>query len=222
MKNRSPFQLTAQKEAIWMLSFSDMTLSLLCFFLLLLSFAHKAASSPSPAQPAEEPKTHNAPVMVVPASNLSQLASTLRQLLREKKLDSLLEVDLDAKGLHLEFADGLLFSPTDAYPNARYKQAVLEIISIIAPFTANHQIKIEGHTDDTPVLPGGPYSSNWELSSARGLSFLHLFLEEGAKDENISVLAYAHTHPKIPYKGLTGSELQAARNANRRVVLWLK
>ena len=140
----------------------------------------------------------------------------------QKKLDSLVQIDLDATGLHLEFSDGLLFNPTEAHPKVENKQALLTLISIIAPFVAQHRLKIEGHTDDTPLLPGGTFASNWELSSARSLSFLHLFLQHGVKDENISVLAYAHTHPKIPYKGRSGGALQAARNANRRVVLWLE
>jgi chemotaxis protein MotB len=228
MKSRSSFQLQTPKEAIWMLSFSDMILSLLCFFLLLLSFSHKKNDSTSAAQPASTVNSSSTTGVAStiaathPSSDLSQLAATLRRILEEKKLDSLLHVNLDASGLHIEFTDGLLFDPTDARPNPQYKEAISEITSIIAPFTAQHRIKIEGHTDDTPLLPGGVFASNWELSSARGLSFLHLFLQYGVRDEDISVMAYAHTHPKIPYKGLTGGALQAARNANRRVVLWLE
>lgn len=228
MKNNSSFKLNAQKEAIWMLSFSDMTLSLLCFFLLMLSFATKSkpASAPAVAPAASPSHSAAAPiasgVSVPMPKDLTQLAATLRRILQEKKLDALLHVELDQKGLRVEFSDGLIFDPTEANPNPHYKKLLSEITSIIAPFTAQHRITVEGHTDDTPVLPGGPFSSNWELSSARSLAFLHLFLQYGVKDENISVLAYAHTRPKIPYKGRTGVSLQAARNANRRVVLWLE
>ena len=146
----------------------------------------------------------------------------LRQILKEKKLDALFTIDLDQKGIRIEFSNGLLFDPTQVNPNPQYKKSLSEIASIIAPFTTKHRITVEGHTDDTPVLPGGIFSSNWELSSSRALVFLHVFLQSGVKDENISILAYANTKPKIPYKGRSGASLQAARNANRRVVLWLE
>ena len=49
MKSNSAFKLSAQKEALWILSFSDMTLTLLCFFLLLLSIGNKPKPAPTPA-----------------------------------------------------------------------------------------------------------------------------------------------------------------------------
>src|SRR3989338_8379058 len=158
MKNKSAFQLPAQKEAIWILSFSDMTLSLLCFFLLLLSFSHKNTAPPQQTQPISptksSPVASSQPIQPRPAKDLAQLAATLRKLLLQKKLDSLVQIDLDATGLHLEFSDGLLFNPTEAHPKVENKQALLTLISIIAPFVAQNRLKIEGHTDDTPLLPG--------------------------------------------------------------------
>ena len=48
---------------------------------------------------------------------------------------------------------------------------------------------------------------------------LNQFKKKGVSEKRLSVISYAHTRPKIAYKGKKGRKLRAARNANRRVVI---
>jgi chemotaxis protein MotB len=88
----------------------------------------------------------------------------------------------------------------------------------IARAPGKYRLVFEGHTDDVPVR-GGPFQSNWDLSAARGISLLESFKKRGIEEDRMSVLAFAHTRPKVPFEGLKGKALQKARAANRRVVI---
>jgi outer membrane protein OmpA-like peptidoglycan-associated protein len=45
------------------------------------------------------------------------------------------------------------------------------------------------------------------------------FQDQGVAEERMSVLALAHTKPKIATAGLAGKKLDRARAANRRVII---
>ena len=48
---------------------------------------------------------------------------------------------------------------------------------------------------------------------------LNMFTARGIKEDHMSVHAYAHTRPKVPFAALKGAALEKARSANRRVVI---
>ena len=73
-------------------------------------------------------------------------------------------------------------------------------------------IRVEGHTDDRPInKPGFP--SNWELSSARAATVVHLLASSGVDPARLSVMGRAEYSPIQPNTTPEG------RNANRRVTL---
>ena len=56
------------------------------------------------------------------------------------------------------------------------------------------------------------YASNWELSSARAISVMHFFVNNGAfKEDGVSVEAFADTKP------VASNDTAAGRAKNRRV-----
>ena len=101
---------------------------------------------------------------------------------------------------------------------------VATVMNRIAKVNADgtSDIKVSGHTDDVPLARGGQYPSNWELAASRGVALLRSLEAMGVSESKMSVVSYAHTRPKIPYRNLSGSELRRARAANRRVVIWLE
>ncbi len=73
-----------------------------------------------------------------------------------------------------------------------------------------NQIRVAGHTDNRPInTPAFP--SNWELSSARAASVVHLFMDRGVAAERLSVMGFGE------YKPVTANDSDTGRNANRRV-----
>ena len=58
------------------------------------------------------------------------------------------------------------------------------------------------------------------LASLDSVSLMRIFNKLGVSEKQVSVTAYAHTRPKVPYKGLKSKrKLKAARAENRRVVI---
>lgn len=56
------------------------------------------------------------------------------------------------------------------------------------------EIKIVGHTDDTPIR-SSVYASNWELSAARAMSVFHGLAERGVPNGRMIVMGMGDKHP---------------------------
>jgi len=56
------------------------------------------------------------------------------------------------------------------------------------------EIKIEGHTDDTPTRGSG-YHSNWELSASRAMSVFHALFERGVANTRMIAIGMGDKHP---------------------------
>ena len=76
-------------------------------------------------------------------------------------------------------------------------------------------IQIEGHTDDVPIeTPIFP--SNWELSSARAIAVLHLFVDEiGIDPKTLTATGYGEFQP------VTSNTTVQGRAKNRRIEIVL-
>jgi len=81
-----------------------------------------------------------------------------------------------------------------------------------------YKFVVEGHTDHQSVV-GGPFPTNWELSSARATRVIRMFLEEGFKAANLLAIGYADTQPIAESRNPDGSWNEEALARNRRVVI---
>ncbi len=205
------------KEPLWLMSFSDMVLTLMCFFLLLISTMEPNKKKMDNVKDGMEEQTKAAT-----QKSLKTVSKDLEKAIKDKDLTQSAEVEYDADGLHIEFKDGLLFESGLADTNKNFEKVTKDVLTMISQVGGDHKIIIEGHTDDIPVAKGGRYESNWELSAARGVALLRIFERMGVKEERLSIVAYAHTRPKVPYQGKPEVELKKIRAANRRVVIWIE
>ncbi len=208
-------------EGLWLMSFSDMSLILMSFFVLQLSYSQpdkrKYDNLNSSIQQQKETKKLNAKA----PDNLKTITQKVRQVIRDKHLEEVADVTYDVNGLAVEFRDGMLFKPGSAEPNSQSRLQVEQVLQAVASSPGNYRIVFEGHTDDVPVS-SRTYSSNWELSAARGIALLKSFRRRGVAEGRMSVQAYAHIKPKVAYAGLKGDDLKIARGKNRRVVIRLE
>jgi chemotaxis protein MotB len=73
------------------------------------------------------------------------------------------------------------------------------------------QIRMEGHTDDTPIQTRR-FPSNWELSTARAISVLRLLANDyGLAAQRLGVAGYGEFFPLVP------NDSAENRAKNRRV-----
>ncbi len=206
-----------RKEDAWMATFSDLSLNLMCFFALLLSM-----STLNKAKVDVMVDNLNKTEKVVKEHNLLELKQLLERKINSKpELRNAVGVSLNMEGLAVEFKSGVLFASGSADTNSQTKNVVSEVLKIIAGAPDKYALSLEGHTDNIP-MKGNRFRSNWDLSSARGVTLLNEFRRLGVKEDRMSVQAFAHTKPKVDYVGKTGKELADAQAQNRRVVIWLR
>jgi len=97
------------------------------------------------------------------------------------------------------------------YPNAR--NLFLQMCQRLKPYSL--PITFEGYTDNVPIsTPRFP--SNWELSTARAVSVLRLFLACGYPQDLLSAVGYGEYHPIAP------NDTPANRERNRRIEFCIK
>ena len=200
-------------EGLWLMSFSDMSLILMSFFILQLSFStldKKKAEVVSEAVKGDK--------FDVKKDSLAAVSKRIENEIKRLKLEKSAQVTIDTQGVVVEFKDGLLFSVGSADSNKQFFVVVGQVMKVIASSPAIYHLKIEGHTDDVPIK-SVLHASNWELSASRAISLMRQFESKGVTENRMSIQAFAQTKPKIPTLGLTGIKLTEARSANRRVVI---
>jgi chemotaxis protein MotB len=108
----------------------------------------------------------------------------------------------------IDISSDILFSSGAAQLQPKATGVLLQLANALKPFP--NAIRVAGHTDNRPInTPAFP--SNWELSTARAASVVHLFMDHGLLPQRMSVLGYGEYRPILPNSNDSG------RNANRRV-----
>jgi chemotaxis protein MotB len=105
--------------------------------------------------------------------------------------------------------DSLLFDTGNAEIRAEAVPLIQGIARAVRPFP--NLIRVEGHTDNVP-LQGGPYKTNWGLSTMRATNVAEVIIKGGHVDAHrLSVLGYGDTRQKVP------NTSDSNRQKNRRV-----
>ncbi|WP_081991341.1 peptidoglycan -binding protein [Inquilinus limosus] len=92
--------------------------------------------------------------------------------------------------------------------------ATLKRIAAQFPPDVDWLLRIDGHTDRQPIT-GGPFASNWQLSTARALSVLNFLATQGIPPQRMAAAGFGEWQPLD-----TGSTPEAYRR-NRRIELRL-
>ena len=120
------------------------------------------------------------------------------------------------------FQSEILFPPGEASlsPAGRAQIAgVVRMLGDIAdkiPPEIDWMIRVDGHTDSTPLSGTGRYRDNWELSQARALAVVRFMIDELQFPANrLAATGFADTRP------ITDGASPEARAQNRRIELKL-
>ncbi|WP_026167579.1 OmpA/MotB family protein [Desulfovibrio oxyclinae] len=221
----------------WMATFADMMTLLLCFFVLLLSFANQnvekfrdALGSLKDAFGVQEVRAKSEDMAMFSTSKKAQKAiSRINQderlllgvIMRIKSLfeddDGELKkgmgVTSDRDGVIFNTRASRLFEPNSSRLRSDAGDVLDKIIKLLKDYRLN--LVVRGHTDDVPVT-GGMYPSNWELSAARAAVALDYILKNGNFPINrAKAVGYADTRPAVP------NDSKENRLKNQRVEFYL-
>jgi len=207
-----------KEDGLWLLSFTDLCLTLLACFVLLVSTMEPRKKNNVLDQMSK--KEQKALTINEKDYHLNKVAGEVVRMIDSKNIGNDAQVTKLPQGIYIEFKDNVFFEIGSSKIKDSNALLTDQVLSTIAKIGRDFQIVIEGHTDDRSYATKDNW--NWDLSSARGIRLLRKFLTLGVPEANISIVAYAHTRPKVEYKFLSGDALEKARAENRRVAVWLK
>ncbi len=217
------------KTGNWQTVYTGFALIMLCFFVMLTSFASLQESkitrfvksfsdavtvfdSGQSLEPGETMINSDA-TMVNKEDQLARLFERVSSLGQHAGLNNL-DLDQTPKGVVITLADKMLFASGEAIFSEFARPILKKIATIIQ--MARVPVEIEGHTDDVPIA-SADYPSNWELSTARAVNVLRYFAEvEGVDLKLLSALGRSQYHPVVPNNSVEN------RNRNRRVEIVFK
>lgn len=186
----------------WLISYLDTLTLLLTMFVVLLTFAdfsNPANSGTSLVAPVEETTTED----TQPSPDVSELGGQLID-----GLDDSVQVVVQKNRINLVINDRILFATAEAQLRPEGLNVLLPLIPIL---NANqHNITVEGHTDNIPIATS-QFPSNWELASSRAASVVRYLQHHGIDASRLSATGYADTRP------LKDNDSAEGRAANRRV-----
>lgn len=213
--NKKPQEEVEEGLPAWMATFADMMTLLLCFFVLLLSFAKqdiakfesltgsikdafgvqlkrpyatKAAFSPTDKESkGEKSKTQE----------IQELAREMLSIVKDNKfLRRSATVTGEREGVLIRIDSAYLFGPGSAKLNRAAEKALSEVAKLLKdnPFNC----LVQGHTADD-LEPGIVSGDNWDLSSDRALAAMRVLINKyEIPDRRLTAVGYAGTRPLVP------------------------
>ena len=180
----------------WLVNYADLMTELVCFFIVL--YALSASLN----------------------KDVQQAKKDVEEKMKQEQVQGQVKVDKDGMKITLEEkGDNVFFESGSAELSPRMK----EIMDKIGPSlrklaTENHDIIVEGHTDDVPIRNGNNrYPSNWELSTARATSVVQFMINDlQFPPQRMGAIGYGQFQPIVP------NDSNEHRSMNRRVVFFIK
>jgi chemotaxis protein MotB len=129
------------------------------------------------------------------ANYRSEFFGRMRQILGERE-------GVQVVGDRFVFPSEVLFAPGSATLNPEGRAQVARVASVIRevadqiPADIPWILRVDGHTDTTPVGPTSQFRDNWELSEARALSVVRYIIEEqGLPPDRLAATGFGEFQP---------------------------
>ncbi|MBW2151766.1 MAG: OmpA family protein [Deltaproteobacteria bacterium] len=241
-ENNKPAQSEFKVDVnAWMVTFGDLIMLLLTFFVMLLTmksmdsgalkdrfkeFAETTGpmefSDSTPGGSLIEGEyVYKRSVVISNNKTLEEVFDLLEGIERKKadefnleKLRQIIEIQEDHRGVVIIMEFAHLFDSGKAEISPE-RFAVLDVIGSLFQYVVN-DIVIMGHSDNQP-LKGGVFRSNFELSVYRALSVLFYLTQGlGLKPERFAAGGYGPLRPRFP------NDSEQNRSKNRRIEFILR
>ncbi len=181
----------------WVITLSDLMTLMLIFFLIWTTLKLAEPETRHPAMTRQEA------LGPMPARELESMFMEIAPVRR------------NSERLVIVLLEDLNFPAGEAGLTPRGRATVARIASILKRETG-YQLDILGHTDTTPVAPGGRWHSNLELSLARAASVFMALAHEGISPARMKAQGLGALYP------VTGESGGMLPGSSRRVELVLR
>lgn len=200
-----------------MTTFTDMTMLILVFFILLFSMSKidvekfKAIADsyknyqlldfypsiiPNDTPSTEEDPNNQEKGKGEQEQSLDKLYQSIQNYLEENDLGDVIAANRTETGVVLVLQEQVLFETGKAEITGGSNAFLDEVGKLLKNIP--NMVKVEGHTDDRPITTYR-YPSNWELSTARASSVIRYFVEKHNLDSSRFIaIGYGETRPVVP------------------------
>ncbi|WP_029893686.1 flagellar motor protein MotB [Desulfohalovibrio reitneri] len=213
----------------WMSTFADMAILLMCFFVLLLSFAEmdiqkfkdamgsmKDAFGVQTKRPEAEyaafsPSKLEAKGIVLKNQQRQQLALARmikRLISQDPDLKERVKVSAEDDGVLFRVNGRAMFEPGTAKLMPGARKVLDKVVRVLKEH--NYDCIVEGHTAREKSRESA-YPTGWELSAARAASALRYIHAQGISTTRLKAVGYADSRPLVP------NDTERNRELNRRV-----
>lgn len=210
-----------------MITYSDMVTLLLTFFVLLISmsdinkikFVRAVGSLRGALGVLEAAEFKEVSTVAFLSKNtffderVQKVYEQIKSRIQDLKLNQEIEVVKDRGAVVLRLNSSILFPSGSSSLKPQAHPVLRNMAELIRPL--EFDVRIEGHTDDTPVY--NPDYSNWDLSVDRAMSVLKFFAQNQLLVlDRLSAAGYGEQRPIAP------NDTPENRAMNRRVDLYLE
>jgi chemotaxis protein MotB len=144
-------------------------------------------------------------------SDLERAKNELEKRLSNEIDDKEVKVEMLERGLVITFVAEVLFDSGKADLRKDSNEKLDKVARVLNTTVKDLNVGIEGHTDNIPIKHSG-WKSNWELSTARALSVLHMLVNDMEVDPTrLSATGFGEYKPVAP------NTTKEDRQKNRRV-----
>lgn len=129
----------------------------------------------------------------------------------------IISIERDGNLQRFMFSDRILFETAEAELQPLGRVTLTAVGRLLQKHKAGfyQSIQIEGHTDNVPIVTP-QFPSNWELSSARAIAVLRLFVDKIDIDpKTLTATGYGEFRPAAP------NIIDEGRGKNRRIEIVL-
>ena len=134
----------------------------------------------------------------------------IRAELSNEIQNGLAEVEKDGDKVIIRLAEQGSFESGSANLKSQFKTLLSNVGNTVS--SSKGEIRIEGHTDNVPVIANAKFKSNWDLSGARAGSVADYLIDTSEiKQGRISVQGFADTKP------IQSNDTATGRSKNRRI-----
>ncbi|MGJ3522438.1 OmpA/MotB family protein [Nitratidesulfovibrio sp. D1] len=220
----------------WLATLADMSMLLLCFFILLFAlstidkarvtetfdavrtvFGGKDTELTTSAVRSEDSgallETVRLQRQIVEAQRNTY--SEMRTYLTRNGMEGVIGAVFDEGVITLRIPAEVMFAPGETELNPQAERYLKPLADLFVR-KKEQSINIRGFTDDSQPSPTSRFRDNWELSSLRAVSVLRYFLKAGIDSKRLTATGLGELDPLFP------NTTEENRARNRRVEFMLE
>jgi chemotaxis protein MotB len=125
----------------------------------------------------------------------------------------------DERGLVITLMNDAYFEQGKADLLPQTKEVLIKVAEMLSSPEIQNKVRVEGHTDNTPMKRDTYPHDNWELSAQRAINVVKFLVEQGVEPSRLSAAGYGEYRP-LPGNNNATPEERAQNRRTEIILLW--